>query len=109
MTDCMKLKIILIIIIICDSDTNHRVIDSFYTSVWNKFKSDNLKKYLIDLYIYIGKTGNKSDSMKMNKNEKTQGLERMILLIELFANVKCFNFLDLHLDIWAMMSQSKKN
>ena len=30
--------------------------------------------------------------MKMYKNEKTQGLERMILLLELFDKIKCFGF-----------------
>ena len=46
------------------------------------------------MHIYIlciyGKTGNKS--MKMYQDEKTQGLLRMILFIELFANVRCFSF-----------------
>ena len=50
----------------------------------------------IYIYIYLGKTGNESDSMKMYRKEKTQGLQRMILFIELFASVKCLIFLDLY-------------
>ena len=38
------------------------------------------------------KTGNKSDCMKMYRDEKTQGLHRSILFVELFANVKRFGF-----------------
>ena len=37
------------------------------------------------IYIYIEKkSGNKPNSMKMYRNEKTQGLKRMILFIEIF-------------------------
>ena len=35
----------------------------------------------------MGKTGNKSDSMKLYQDEKTQGLQNVILSIELFVNV----------------------
>ena len=45
------------------------------------------------------KTGNKSDSMEMNKQEQTWRLLGMILFIELFANAKRFGFLNLHLGI----------
>ena len=30
--------------------------------------------------------------MKMYRNEKTQSLQKMILFIEIFANVKCVSF-----------------
>ena len=30
------------------------------------------------VYIYMGKTGNRSDSMKMYKDGKTQGLQKII-------------------------------
>ena len=30
--------------------------------------------------------------MKMYRDEKTQSFLRMILLVEIFANVKCFGF-----------------
>ena len=44
----------------------------------------------------MGKTGNKSDSMKLywdkEKTTKTQNLQRIILFVELFANVKRFGF-----------------
>ena len=32
--------------------------------------------------------------MKLYRDEKTQGLQRMILFLEIFANVKYFSFLD---------------
>ena len=38
------------------------------------------------IYIYI------YSIMKMYRDEETQGIQRMILLKELFANVKCFGF-----------------
>ena len=34
----------------------------------------------------------KSESMKMYGDEKTQGHQRMILFVKIFANVKCFGF-----------------
>ena len=39
---------------------------------------------ILHLSIYLGKTGNKSNSIKIYRNEKTQGLQR-ILFIEFFA------------------------
>ena len=40
----------------------------------------------------MGKTGNKSNSMKIYRDEKMHSLQRMILLIESFSNVKRFSF-----------------
>ena len=40
----------------------------------------------------MGKTGNKSNGMKMYRDEKAQGLQRMILFIEICTNVKHFGF-----------------
>ena len=49
-----------------------------------------LYKYIC---IYISeKTGNKSKHMKMHRDEKMQGLQKMILFIEIFGKVKCLNF-----------------
>ena len=39
------------------------------------------------------KTENKFDSMKRYVDEKAQGLQRMILFVEVFINVKRFGFL----------------
>ena len=47
---------------------------------------------MIIVSLYLRKTGNKSDNIKMNKNEEIESLLGMVLLIELFANVQCFSF-----------------
>ena len=31
--------------------------------------------------------------MKMYKDEKTQGLQRVILIVEIFTNIRCLGFL----------------
>ena len=36
--------------------------------------------------------GNKSDCMKMYRNEKTQGFQRIMLFVEIFGYVKRFDF-----------------
>ena len=41
---------------------------------------------------YLEKTGNKFKSMKMYRDEKTQGLQGMILFVEISANIKHFGF-----------------
>ena len=46
--------------------------------------------------VYLRKTGNKSDNMKIFRDEKTQGLKRMIEFVEIFANIKRFAFFDFH-------------
>ena len=40
----------------------------------------------------MGKIENKFDSMKIFTNEKTQGFQRLILFVEIFAIVKRFGF-----------------
>ena len=45
---------------------------------------------------FLGKGGCSLLSMKMFKEVKTQGLQRMILfIVELFASVKCFSFFNI--------------
>ena len=40
----------------------------------------------------MGKTGNKSGIIKMYRDKRTQGLQSLILFVEIFANVKRFIF-----------------
>ena len=44
------------------------------------------------IYVYMGKNGNKADSMTMYRDEKTQGFQRIILYLKIFANIKRFGF-----------------
>ena len=48
--------------------------------------------YMFVCMYNLGKTGTKSDSMKMFQDEKTQGLQKMILFVEIFVNIKHFSF-----------------
>ena len=49
----------------------------------------------------MGKAGNKIDSMKMYRDKK-YSFQRVILFIELFANLKRFSFLDHHQGMWVI-------
>ena len=40
----------------------------------------------------MGKSSNKFDNMKMYRDRKAQGLQRIKLLVEIFANVNRFGF-----------------
>ena len=67
----------------------HVLTSEKWVKIFNILRSMN--NFLVDC-IYFGKTENKFGCMKRYKDEKTPGLLRMILFLEIFANVKGSGF-----------------